>query len=276
MAVSRSITAADLSSADDDNNNKLVPVAADVSTAVGRQSIVDRVQALCGSTTANNRTKQLRFLIHAAGTIQPIRPVLELQPAELRTAMEVNCEGPLFLTTALYPYLQPLSPNAIAGRVLHVSSGAAHGAPPVGWAAYGISKAAFFQTFCILEREWRDTGVVVGSFKPGVVDTPMQGVIREIPESKMPAVQRFVGLKEKQQQQQQQQQQSSNTSTTAARPPPSGALDTPDNVAHFAEFLLLGTTDAEFANADAHPAEWDIRHEQHFPRWIRPENLSAS
>ena len=266
LAVSRSITAADLMA---EEEKKLVPVAADVSTAVGRQVIVDRVQALCGNTAAE-RTKQVRFLIHAAGTIQPIRPVLELQPAELRTAMEVNCEGPLFLTTALYPYLQPLSPSsdgAVAGRVLHVSSGAAHGAPPTGWAAYGISKAAFFQSFCVLEREWRDKGVVCGSFKPGVVDTPMQGVIREVPESKMPAVQRFVNLKE--------QQQSTGTATMAARPPPSGALDTPENVAHFAEFLLLGTTDAEFANVDAHPGEWDIRHAQHFPRWIRAEHLSS-
>ena len=84
----------------------------------------------------------------------------------------------------------------------------------------------------------------------------------------MPAVQRFVSLKE-----QQQSTGSTTVSTTVGpRPPPSGALDTPENVAYFAEFLLLGTTDEEFANA-LDQSEWDIRHAQHFERWIPPENL---
>ena len=262
LAVSRSITAADLG-----NNKKIVPVAANVATAAGRQTIVDKVQELCGNDSNDKtRTKQVRFLIHSAGTIQPITPMQELTPAAFRAAMEVNCEGPLFLSIDLYPYLQPLSAGGVAGRVLHVSSGAAHGAPPVGWGTYGITKAAFVQTFRVLEREWRDTGVVVGSFKPGVVDTAMQGQIRSTPADTMPAVQNFVNMKEKQQQQQQ------AAPSSVARPPPAGALDSPENVAHFAQFLLVGTKDEEFANAKD-DNEWDIRHKQHYPRWILPENL---
>mmetsp|Transcript_26855 Transcript_26855/g.50670 ORF Transcript_26855/g.50670 Transcript_26855/m.50670 type:complete len:318 (-) Transcript_26855:130-1083(-) len=265
VAVSRSITQADTTAVDP----KLVPLAADVATESGRQAIVDKVAELCGG-----RTKQLRFLIHAAGTIHPITSVLKLKPAELRQAMLVNCEGPFFLTTALHSYMQPIGgsnrDSGLSGRVLHVSSGAAHGAPPVGWGAYGITKAAFFQTFRVLEHEFRDTGVVVGSFKPGVVDTDMQGVIRTAPDSDMPLVQKFIGLKEKAA-----GSSSSSSSTTVSsvpRPPPAGALDTPDNVAYFAEFLLLGTTDEEFANAqDA--SEWDIRHAQNFSKWIPAANL---
>ena len=129
----------------------------------------------------------------------------------------------------------------------------------------GFPKQPFWQPEAFLKytRELRDTGVVVGSFKPGVVDTSMQGTIRSAPESSLPSVQRFVGLKEK----------AETLATTAGpRPPPAGALDTPTNVAHFVEFLLLGTTDQEFANADD-PSEWDIRHAQHYARWIPPENL---
>lgn len=265
LAVSRSITAADIA---DHHNPKLVPLAADVATDAGRQVIVNKVQELCGGPNPNNgnsRTKQLRFLIHAAGTIHPIKPVLELTPAELRAAMEVNCQGPFFLTTALHAHLQPLSESDTpSGRVLHVSSGAAHGAPPVGWGAYGITKAAFFQSFRVLERELRDSQVIVGSFKPGVVDTAMQGTIRSSSTTSMPAVQRFVNLKEG--------TTTVTATATAARPPPSGALDSPENVAHFAEFLLVGTTDEEFANA-ADDNEWDIRNAKNFPRWILPENL---
>ena len=59
----------------------------------------------------------------------------------------------------------------------------------------------------------------------------------------------------------------SNNDNNNPRPPPSGALDTPDNVANFAEYLLLGTTDEEFANKDD-PNEHDIRDTKHHPLWI--------
>jgi len=98
-----------------------------------------------------------------------------------------------------------------------VSSGAAHGAPPVGWGAYGISKAAFFQSFKVLEREFRDTGVVVGSFTPGVVDTAMQGTIRSSSEESMPIVKVFRGMKDK----------ATTVLADEARAPPTGALDSP-------------------------------------------------
>jgi NAD(P)-dependent dehydrogenase (short-subunit alcohol dehydrogenase family) len=296
VAVSRSISINDLA-LDGIDNQKCIPLAADIATTEGRRTIVNKVHELCtggdGASTATTppsppRHKQLRFLIHCAGTIDPIKSILELQPQEFEKSWQVNVEGPLFLTTALHPYLQPIAKEAkdsgsdsgddsgIAGRVLHVSSGAAHGAPPVGWGTYGITKAAFFQSFRVLERELRDTGVVVGSFKPGVVDTAMQGVIRSTPSTVMPVVQNFISLKTK-------ADQTNNTNTAAteeqaqlqqvyARPPPKGALDTPTNVAFFAEFLLLGTTDEEFANAQA-DGEWDIRDSSHFERWILPEHL---
>ena len=260
VAVSRTITAADVTNDDP----KCVAVAADIATADGRAAVVDKVKELCagGGGGGGGTTKQVRFLIHSAGTIDPIKPILDLELHELENAIKVNVEGPLFLTTALHAYLQPITADGVAGRVLHVSSGAAHGAPPVGWGTYGITKAAFFQSFRVLERELRGTGVVVGSFKPGVVDTNMQGNIRNASPDAMPMVQNFIHLKAKVQ----------DSVPTQARPPPPGALDSPDNVAFFAEFLLLGTTDEEFANAHD-DNEWDIRNKANFARWILPERL---
>ena len=239
---------------------KLTALAADVSTDEGRAKIVQAVERLCGP----NKEKQLRFLVHSAGIIDPIKPVLDVQPEELRQAMLINCEAPLFLTTALYPFMEKQGEDGVAGRVLHVSSGAAHGAPPVGWSCYGISKAAFFQSFKVLEREFREKGskVLVGSFKPGIIDTAMQGVIREAPKEAMPIVGNFQTMKAK----------ATRGDVSKARPPPKGALDTTENVAFFAEYLLVGTTDDMFGNKDD-PSEWDIRNEELFPRWILPENL---
>ena len=63
-----------------------------------------------------------------------------------------------------------------------------------------------------------------------------------------------------------------STITLKARPPPKGALDTPDNVAFFAEYLLVGTTDEEFANVQD-SNEYDIRNADLYPKWISEEAL---
>ena len=181
LAISRSIQNSDVA----DCSPKVKAFAADVSTPEGRQAIVQEVDRLCRGRNADK--KQLRFLVHSAGVIDPIKPVLDIRPEELRRAMLINCEAPFFLSTALYPYMHRLDSHGVPGRILHISSGAAHGAPPVGWSCYGISKAAFFQSYKVLEREFRGN-VVVGSFKPGVVDTAVQETIRESPTSNMPTV----------------------------------------------------------------------------------------
>jgi NAD(P)-dependent dehydrogenase (short-subunit alcohol dehydrogenase family) len=264
LAVSRSIQDSDVS-----ESPKITALAADVSTVEGRELIVQEVDRLCGGSAVETRIKQLRFLIHSAGVIEPIKPVLQVRPEELRHAMNINCEAPLFLTTALYPYMERDRTDSEqgAGRVLHVSSGAAHGAPPVGWSCYSITKAAFFQSYKVLECEFRHAGgnVVVGSFKPGIVDTTMQGVIRDAPATAMPSVGNFKAMKDR-------FEVSDVGDTIQARPPPAGALDSPENVACFAESLLIGTTDEEFANAND-PNEYDIRNAELYPRWIPAENL---
>ena len=252
LAVSRSVEQKDV-----EGYEKITPLAADIGTEEGRQAILSKVESICGPS--ENRTKQIRFLVHSAGVIEPIVSVLNVKPSDLRYAMNVNCEAPFFLTTALYKYMTPLDAHGVAGRVLHVSSGAAHGAPPVGWSIYGITKAAFLQSFRVLEQEYRELGgkVVVGSFKPGVVDTSMQNIIRNTPQERMPTVKLFQAMRDK----------ASTIGSTGARPPPQGSLDTPENVAHFVEFLLIGCEDTTFANKD-NVSEWDIRNPEHFPLWI--------
>ena len=264
LAVSRSISVSDVA----DASPKIQALQADVGTEEGRQKIVDCVAKLCNDGNGGDAKKQLRYLIHSAGTIDPIKNILEVTPNEFSNAMKVNCESPFFLTTSLYPFMTPLDDAGAAGRVLHVSSGAAHGAPPAGWGVYGITKAAFLQSFRVLEKEFRETlggKVVVGSFKPGVVDTSMQGTIREATSDAMPVVERFKQMKES-------VGEISSSDAQKARPPPAGALDSPDNVAFFAEYLLIGTTDEEFANKDD-PSEYDIRNKELYPQWIEKEVL---
>lgn len=254
LVVSRTIQSQDVA-----ENPKLVAVSADVASEQGRNTILQQVELF-----SKSKAKPLRFLVHSAGTIDPIKSILDVTPEELSQSMLINVQGPILLSTALYPYM---TDTTTAGRILHVSSGAAHGPPPIGWSVYGICKASFYQAFKAMDKEFKHLGgtVRVGSFKPGVVDTDMQGVIRTASKENMPNVDAFHAMK-------------ANVvppqgPLLQAQPPPAGALDSPENVAFFAEWLLLGTSDDEFANMED-SNEYDVRDKSLFHKWIDPESLS--
>jgi len=123
------------------------------------------------------------------------------------------------------------------GRILHISSGAAH-YPYRGWGPYCISKSAFHMLYRVLASELAPLGIKVGSARPGVMDTPMQELLRSKEEEEMPDVGRFRVMKEK------------------------GMLLDPDTVAKFLDWLLNDTNDVEFSEK-----EWDVRDEEVRHRW---------
>lgn len=208
------------------------PVAADVATAAGRAAVAAAVSAA---------GRPVDYLVHNAGTIAPIAPLADVSEADWRAAMATNVDGPLFLTQALLPHM-------VAGaRILHISSGAAHNVVE-GWGAYCTSKAAFNMLYRVLKAELAPRGIAVGSARPGVVDSDMQGAIRA---GAFPDVGRFVALHEKRRQ-----------ASAAAAAPPDGGLDDPRNVAAFLHWLLTATPADEFS-----AAEWDVRDKAHHPRW---------
>lgn len=201
---------------EDEAGGNITGVAADVGTPEGRQSIVE----------ALGRGDSVRYLVHNAGVLEPVGSLSGVSLRDWRYIQAINVEGPLFLTQSLLPRLA-------GGRVLHMSSGAAHRSIP-GWGPYCTSKAALHMLYMVLRDELAEHGVAVGSLRPGVVDTPMQALIREQPEERFPAVERFRQLKE------------------------SGQLNDPDAVAAFTVHLLT-EVDAERFSAD----EWEYDQHRH-------------
>lgn len=189
--------------------------SADISEPAGRKAIVNALGA-----------DSVQWLIHNAGVLEPVGPLLNQSTEALRHAWAVNVEGPMALSAALVPKMPPGS------RILHVSSGAAHNAYP-GWGAYCMSKAALFMAYQVLRLELAEQQIAVGSMRPGVVDTPMQGLIREQTEADFPAVRRFQELKR------------------------TGSLLDAQAVAVFIH-QLLESVDAESFSAK----EWDVRDAQ--------------
>ena len=200
------------------NPQKIKICSADVSSLDGRERIV---QAIIG--------KNLRFVVHNAAVLQPVKPLANVSLQEWRIHFAVNVEGPLFLTQALLPHLQKGS------RILHISSGAAHHAY-AGWGAYCSSKAALHTLYHVWNLELKSRDILVGSVRPGVVDTPMQDQVRQASQEIFPSINKFLKLREE------------------------GKLLAPETVARFIGHLLMQTDNETFI-----AQEWDIReHGQQF------------
>ncbi len=201
------------------NPDRIEAVAADVSSRQGWQAIVEAVG-----------DRQVRYLVHNAGVLNPIGPLAKVQEQDWTQSLSVNLTGPLFLTQSLLPRLQ-------GGRVLHMSSGAAHHGYP-GWGAYCVSKAGLHMLYQVLREELKAHDIAVGSLRPGVVDTPMQGLIREQSAERFPGVGRFVELYQQ------------------------GKLEKPEEVADFTCWLLMDVPTADYA-----AQEWSFTEQEHRARW---------
>ena len=136
------------------------------------------------------------ILINDAATVAPLGPTASVDADLWAEAMAVNVLGPLRLTQAVLP-------GMIArgwGRIVNVSSGiAAHPAAMIGMNAYAASKSALEAHTLNLAAELTGTGVTVNVYRPGSVDTAMQGWIRSQPADEIGAAlhERFVESYEK-------------------------------------------------------------------------------
>ncbi|CAK8996809.1 unnamed protein product [Durusdinium trenchii] len=201
-------------------------VPADVGTTEGRQLVAQRVAELCQGGTA------LSCVVHNAAVTGEVGSVAQVTEEDFSKTMAINVEGPLFLTRELLPLLLESK-----GRVLHISSGAAH-RPLEGCLTYCTSKAALLQIMRCLDEELAPQGVRVGSAMPGVVDTPMQTHLRS---QNFSGARFFRGL--------------APAEGAWDRPasPVRGGLDHPENVAAFMSWLLLEVPGQDFGGR-----EWNI------------------
>lgn len=119
-------------------------------------------------------TGRLDIVVNNAATIEPIGLLGEVPPEQWVQAVAVNLSGPYFVIRAALPTFLAQG----GGVVLNLSSGAALG-PRLGWSAYCSTKAALAMLSRSVATEYGAQGVRAYSFQPGMVDTDMQGRIRE-------------------------------------------------------------------------------------------------
>ena len=129
--------------------------------------------------------------VHAAGTIEPMGFVSEVDPAAYRRNVLLNSAAPQVLGQA---FVAAAADKPGRRDMVVLTSGAAKSVYP-GWASYGAAKAAVDQWVRDVGAEQeRRGGVRVVAVAPGTVDTGMQALIRDTPEESFPQRQKFVEL----------------------------------------------------------------------------------
>lgn len=134
-------------------------------------------------------TEEVIFINNAA-IVDPIGAVGVLASDKIIESAHVNTATVMLLTNALFS-VPGLTERKVT--ILNISSGAAK-RPITGWAIYCAVKAGNEMFFDTLAAEHTDNpNIVVRNVNPGVMDTQMQGSIRQ---SDFPTRQRFVDLKQ--------------------------------------------------------------------------------
>lgn len=115
-------------------------------------------------------------LINNAGVVWPLGPTAGVDPVEWARAVTINLTAAVTLTLALLPEMLANR----RGHIVNVSSGVAERpSSMIGGNAYVTGKTALEAHTLNLAAELADSGVAVNVFRPGTVDTAMQGWIRD-------------------------------------------------------------------------------------------------
>lgn len=132
-------------------------------------------------------------LINNAGVVEPVGHAQDLDDDSIIGNIEVNLTAPMVLTSA---FLEATKAFNGWRTIVNISSGVAVN-PIASWSAYSAAKGGLRIYSHALAKEFKSqVKTRVLSFSPGIMDTKMQGVIRNQPENKFADVKRFKAYKD--------------------------------------------------------------------------------
>ena len=142
---------------------------------------------------AGNQLFDHALLINNAGVVSPVGAFDQINAADTAHNLMVNVAAPMILSRL---FANSLREHARQRLIVNISSGAAKRAV-AGWSAYCAAKAALEMATRVAAAEAAvtDQSLSICSLAPGVVDTAMQGLIRETTESAFPDVAKFRAMK---------------------------------------------------------------------------------
>lgn len=144
-------------------------IAARGGTGVALQADVSDAAAVTRMFAAvDRRFGRLDALVNNAGVGRRVDRLADIDDATWRRTLAVNLDGAFFCMRAAIPRLQA----AGGGRIVNISSGAAHTGGAVG-AHYAASKAGMLALTAKAARELAREGIAVNAVLPSVIETDM-------------------------------------------------------------------------------------------------------
>ena len=144
------------------------------------------------SGSAQWRVYETIYLVNNAATIQPIKPVGQIELSEILKSWRINFLNHAGIINEFIKMTGRL--RGTKRRILNISSGAAE-SPHYGIALYCSAKAALeMLTMSIFKEQEVLKQVKIMAFRPGVMDTAMQQQIRRSSKDDFWSVERFKRL----------------------------------------------------------------------------------
>jgi len=139
-------------------NYKIYGIAADISTEIGREQILNETNNLWGN---------LDILVNNVGT-NIRKKINDYVKEEYDKILNTNLNSTLFLCKAFYPLLK----KSTGASIINISSVAGLTFMRTG-IPYGITKAALVQLGKGLACEWAADNIRVNTIAPWYIDTPL-------------------------------------------------------------------------------------------------------
>jgi 3-oxoacyl-[acyl-carrier protein] reductase len=153
----------------EDADATVAAIGAGGGTAVAVQADVGDVAAVTRMfATVDERFGRLDALVNNAGIGRRIDRLTEIADDTWRRTLAVNLDGAFFCMRAAIPRLQAGG----GGRIVNISSGAAHSGGAIG-AHYAASKAGMLALTAKAARELARAGIAVNAVLPSVIETEM-------------------------------------------------------------------------------------------------------
>lgn len=181
----REAACADTASLAGSDGGRVYPFVADVADAATLQQLLVFCEEVAGGPD---------IVVGSAGVLPPAGLTWEVEPDEWAANVQANLVG-AFNTARTF--LRGMVERD-RGVLVLVSSVAARLATP-GWGAYAAAKAGVDQLVRTVQAELdaRGSSVSVYALYPGVVDTPMQELVRSFSPEEFPNVEAFRRMHEK-------------------------------------------------------------------------------
>lgn len=126
-------------------------------------------------------------LINNAATLGQIGKVIDYSATDFNKAVQLNFTSPIILSILI---IKLLGNKETALSILNVSSGAANRAIN-GWGMYCSTKAGLDAISEVMAEESNDLRYKIAIINPGIMDTEMQGAIRNSSHKDFPLVENF-------------------------------------------------------------------------------------